>query len=245
MEQVGIDVIEERERELIGRALPRLAAIDGVRLLGNVDAPRLAVASFLVASGGKQLHAKFVVRLLSDLFGIQGRAGCSCAGPYGHSLLNIDEETSSCFLEAIEAGYEGVKPGWTRLSFHYLIDDDEMGFLIDAVAFVAREGFRFLPLYSFDWRTGAWRHKVASAHHAHETGASSHHAFDPSAWRAVKRSTSPRREDYAEYLAAAERSALELASASPADADAVAARAEATDDQAPTGLDERVLWFAR
>jgi selenocysteine lyase/cysteine desulfurase len=242
-EQVGIDVIEERERDLIARALPRLAAIEGVRLLGNVDAPRLAVASFLVESGGKQLHAKFVVRLLSDLFGIQGRAGCSCAGPYGHALLNIDEETSSCFLEAVEAGYEGVKPGWTRLSFHYLIDDDEMGFLIDAVAFVARNGSSFLPLYSFDWKTGAWRHKLASAATGSGAATGSPPTFDPSAWQAVTRSTSARRDDYAEYLALAERLALELADQSET------ARLEGhggpADDGAPTGLDERVLWFAR
>ncbi|HET8984402.1 MAG TPA: aminotransferase class V-fold PLP-dependent enzyme [Trueperaceae bacterium] len=244
-EQVGVDAIEERERDLIGRALPRLAAIEGVRLLGNVDAPRLAVASFLVESGGKQLHAKFVVRLLSDLFGIQGRAGCSCAGPYGHALLNIDEETSSCFLEAIEAGYEGVKPGWTRLSFHYLIDDDEMEFLIDAVAFVARNGFRFLPLYTFDWRTGAWRHKQASATHAPGSDPGSQHAFDPSVWQAVRRSTSPRRDDYAEYVAAAERLVRELVAASPTESAALDGHAESLDDQAPTGLDERVLWFAR
>src|SRR5690606_34376223 len=119
------------------------------------SAPRLAVASFLVESGGAQLHAKLVVKLLSDLFGIQGRAGCSCAGPYGHLLLGIDDDTSRAFLRAIEAGYEGVKPGWARLSFHYLLTDAECDFILDAVAFVAEHGHLFVREYAFDWRTGA------------------------------------------------------------------------------------------
>lgn len=238
-EQLGVSVIEERERELIALALPRLAAIDGVRVLGNLEAPRLAVASFLVASGGKQLHAKLVIRLLSDLFGIQGRAGCSCAGPYGHDLLGIDDETSTCFLRAIDAGYEGVKPGWTRLSFHYLIDEEELDFLLEAVAFVARNGHKFVPHYAFDWRTGAWRHRSTVAVAVHGDADDQVPGFDPGAWRAVKRSTRSRGDDYADYLAHAERLVAELIAA------ADQASPTALVDEAPSGLDERVLWFAR
>ena len=235
-ERIGAHVIEARERELIGRVLPRLAAIPGVTVLGNVEAPRLAVASFLVASGGKQLHAKFVIRLLSDLFGVQGRAGCSCAGPYGHALLGIDDELSACFLAAIEAGYEGVKPGWARLSFHYLIDDDELEFLISAVAFVARHGGKFLPLYRFDWQSGAWRHRSAASPGASDE----HHAFDPDAWIAVDRSETLRKADYATYLAAAENLAAELqATATPA------VDGDAADEGVPVAIDRRLLQFAR
>lgn len=243
-ERVGVAEIERRERALIDVALPRLAATPGVHVLGNLDAPRLAVASFLVASGGKQLHAKFVIRLLSDLFGIQGRAGCSCAGPYGHALLGIDDETSACFLRAIEAGYEGVKPGWARLSFHYLLDDDERDFLLDAVAFVARHGFRFLPFYAFDWTSGAWRYRDPGADprpvaERHEAG------FDPAGWRPVERSTTPRAADYAAYLTEAEGLAQRLAAEEGVGAVRAAGGAAAEGDEAPQGLDERVLWFAR
>jgi len=246
-EQVGVETIERRERDLIAVALPRLAAIDGVRVLGNLSAPRLAVASFLVASGGKQLHAKFVIRLLSDLFGIQGRAGCSCAGPYGHALLGIDDETSECFLHAIEAGFEGVKPGWTRLSFHYLIDDDERDFLLDAVAFIARHGYRFLPLYAFDWHSGSWRWRAdGTAGTADGVSDESHGSmFDPAAWRAVDRSTAPRHHDYAAYLKEAEAVAARLAAEDSSTAAADAVAAPRAGDDVPQGLDERVLWFAR
>lgn len=228
--RLGADYIEERERELVTLALARLGEMPGVHVLGNVEAPRLAVVSFLVASGGRQLHAKFVVRLLSDLFGIQGRAGCSCAGPYGHSLLDIDDETSSCFLHAIEAGFEGVKPGWVRLSFHYLLDDEERDYLLDAVAFVAEHGHLFLKRYEFDWRGGAWRH-------GSEVNEQPVSAFEVDDWPLVARSSRSRREDHAEYLAEAERLAVELRGLTAEDKEEVS--------DSPEGLDERVLWFAR
>jgi len=47
------------------------------------------------------LHINFIVKILSDLFGIQARSGCSCAGPYGHKLLGISEEISLKLLKWI------------------------------------------------------------------------------------------------------------------------------------------------
>ncbi len=225
-ERVGIETIERREKELVASALDRLARVPGVTMLGNLTAPRLAVASFLVESGGRQLHAKLVVRLLSDLFGIQGRAGCSCAGPYGHALLDIDDETSLCFLRAIEAGYEGVKPGWARLSFHYLLTDEEFEFLLAAIEFISQFGHRFVSQYRFDWRTGSWRH-VSEPEEAHAR-------FDPESWQPVDRSTRSAAEDFAAYLAEARRLAEGLAGSASAP----------SADGAPEGLDPRTLWFA-
>lgn len=232
-EQLGVNVIEKRERELLGRALSRLASTPDVRLLGNLDAPRLAVLSFLVTSGGKQLHARFVVRLLSDLFGIQGRAGCSCAGPYGHDLLGIDEETSACYLHAIEAGYEGVKPGWARVSLHYLMSDEDVDFLLSAVEFIAEHGHLFLPLYKFCWRGGSWRHRGAAT----EAG----HAFEPETWAAVAACSRTRGEDYAAYLREARELAQRLAAG---ETPTVASGGEAT-EAPPDELDPQLLWFAR
>jgi len=240
-ERLGVGLIERREHDLAMRALERLSRVDGIKLLGNLEAPRLAVASFLVSSGGQQLHPKFVVRLLSDLFGIQARAGCSCAGPYGHALLEIDDDLSACYLGAVEAGYDGVKPGWARVSFHYLIDDDEFEYLLNAIEFLAEYGQLFLPLYAFDWHTGAWRHRGESpGRGAPATGVSSI-GFDPESWQDVKRSHAPRSRDYASYLQEARRLAAELRalaateSSPPIDAD----------DKVPAGLDPRLLRFAR
>ena len=161
-EDVGGAHIAEREGRFITRAIERLSRNQSIELLGNLEAPRLAVISFLVRSGKRYLHPRFVVTLLSDLFGIQSRGGCACAGPYGHRLLNIDEDRSRRYMDAIQSHYEGIKPGWTRLNFNYFIDEEEFEFLLDAIEFIAAFGERFLALYDFDWQTGAWRHHDAT-----------------------------------------------------------------------------------
>ena len=162
-DSVGIDRIHHREHELTTRALERWGRLSQVEILGNRDpARRVGIVSFNVkAPGGAYLHPKFVTSLLNDLFGIQSRAGCSCAGPYGHRLLAIDEPKSERYRHWVQRGCQGLKPGWCRVGFHYAMDDAEAGFMIDAVDFVAREGHRFLPLYRFDLATGAWTHRKA------------------------------------------------------------------------------------
>jgi selenocysteine lyase/cysteine desulfurase len=160
--QIGTDTIEDLERTMIRAALERLGKHPKLELLGNVDVHRLAVVSFLVRSGQRYLHPRFVVKLLNDLFGIQSRGGCACAGPYGHALLHINEATSSAYRDSVRSGFEGIKPGWTRLNFNYFITPEEFEFLLQAVEFVADHGEAFLPLYDFDWQTGAWRHKQDS-----------------------------------------------------------------------------------
>ncbi|KAG5029810.1 hypothetical protein JHK87_013324 [Glycine soja] len=109
---------------------------------------------------GKLLHGPFVATLLSDLFGIQARGGCACAGPYGHQLLNINESQSLAIRSAIQEGYVGVKPGWTRVSFPYYMEEEEFEFILTAIEFAAIYGQRFLPLYSFNLRNGSWRMKT-------------------------------------------------------------------------------------
>jgi selenocysteine lyase/cysteine desulfurase len=157
-EQVGVETIEGCERSLITRAVARLRQHPRLELLGNLDVPRLAILSFLIRSGDDYLHPRFVVRLLNDLFGIQARGGCACAGPYGHTLLHIDSQRSTRYWESIQAGFEGVKPGWTRVNFNYFLSDVEFAFLLQAIEFVADYGERFLSLYDFDWHTGTWSH---------------------------------------------------------------------------------------
>jgi len=160
-DRIGVEVIEKRERELLGKVFARWQSDPAIEILGNPDpARRISIISFnLREPGGKYLHPKFVTSLLNDLFGIQSRAGCSCAGPYGHRLLDIDEHTSEQYRKWIRQGYSGVKPGWCRISLHYVMDDIEVQYLIDAIEFVARHGHVFLPEYNFDLHTGAWLHK--------------------------------------------------------------------------------------
>ena len=97
--------------------------------------------------------------MLNDLFGVQSRGGCSCAGPYGHRLLGIDLERSHEFEREITGGCEGIKPGWVRVNFNYFLSDAVADYVVDAVRLVARDGWRLLGDYLFDPLTGRWRHR--------------------------------------------------------------------------------------
>jgi selenocysteine lyase/cysteine desulfurase len=160
---VGTELIESRERELWQRARRRWTAEENIEILGDLDAERLSIVSFQVRAGQarparRHLHHNFVAALLNDLFGIQARSGCSCAGPYGHRLLGIDDAHSREFRDEILNGWEGIKPGWTRLNLNYFISDTVADYLIEAVGLVARHGARLLPDYRFDPRTARWTH---------------------------------------------------------------------------------------
>jgi hypothetical protein len=114
--------------------------------------------SATIRHGHRYLHHNCVVALLNDLFGIQARGGCSCAGPYGHRLLAIGAARSHAYRAEIGHGCEGIKPGWTRINFNYFISDNAADYLINAVDLTAAYGHRLLPDYRFDPRTGLWRH---------------------------------------------------------------------------------------
>jgi hypothetical protein len=100
---------------------------------------------------------------LNDLFGIQARGGCSCAGPYGHRLFRIDDRKSREYREVILAGGEGIKPGWVRVNFNYFISEAIFRYVVEAVHLVASHGYTLLPQYRFDPVTGLWRHRRGSS----------------------------------------------------------------------------------
>lgn len=155
---VGTNAIRDREEAFIRRAIDRWENNPNLEVLGSHSLPRLSIVSFVVRRAGRYLHHNFVVALLNDLFGIQSRGGCSCAGPYGHRLLGIDIETSHGFEREIERGCEGIKPGWVRVNFNYFISDAVFEFILAAVDLVASDGWRLLPEYRLDPATGQWRH---------------------------------------------------------------------------------------
>ncbi|HLU31940.1 MAG TPA: aminotransferase class V-fold PLP-dependent enzyme, partial [Acidimicrobiia bacterium] len=129
-ERVGTDLIRKLEHDFIRRAIQSWGDNPNLRILGNPEADRLSIVSFLVRAPAhlgenRYLHHNFVVALLNDLFGIQARGGCSCAGPYGHRLLGIDAATSARFETEIAAGCEVIKPGWVRVNFNYFIPEEE------------------------------------------------------------------------------------------------------------------------
>ncbi len=156
-QDVGTDEIERREHELVNRAIERLSRCDNLEILGPVDVPRLSILSLRFKHGDKDLHYGFVVSLFNDLFGIQVRGGCSCAGPYGHSLLGMNMRYSRAIEAQIAAGHMILRPGWVRLNFNYFISEAEFDYLLSAIELVAEHGWRLLPHYSFDAERGVWR----------------------------------------------------------------------------------------
>ncbi len=156
---VGAEEIERREADFLRRAIASWARHPNIEILGNLEAQRLSIVSFVIRHRERILHHNFVVALLNDLFGIQARGGCSCAGPYGHRLLGIDLARSMKYHDAIKAGAEGIKPGWVRLNFNYFISEDVFRFIVQAVEMIADQGWRLLPDYDFDPHTGIWRHR--------------------------------------------------------------------------------------
>ena len=160
-DRIGVPRISKREHALTKRALDSWGEDENIEILGNPDpSMRVGIMSFNIKdSKGSYLHHKFVTALLNDLFGIQSRAGCSCAGPYGHRLLEIDSATSDRYRNVVQEGFCGLKPGWCRVGLHWVMDDAEADYVIDAVHFVARHGYRFLSLYDFDLCSGTWSHK--------------------------------------------------------------------------------------
>ena len=111
-DHVGAAAIRDHDVALARAAVERLSRHPRIRVYGPLDAPRLPILSFNVEG----LHHDLVSALLDHLFGIQNRAGCSCAGPYGHRLLGISGELSERFRRLIAGGVVGAKPGWVRVS---------------------------------------------------------------------------------------------------------------------------------
>ena len=158
-EAVGLDVIRAHEEDYLRRAVRSWQQEPAIEILGNLDSERLSIVSFVVrAPSGRYLHHNFVVAVLNDLFGIQSRGGCSCAGPYGHRLLGIDINRSHEFEREIAHGCEGIKPGWIRVNFNYFISEPVFNYVVDAVRLVARDGWRLLDDYHFEPASGLWRH---------------------------------------------------------------------------------------
>lgn len=159
---IGIENIEKKELIFSKKAFSRLSQHPNIEILGNQNPEdRIAIFSFLIkdGNGDKYLHPKLGTRLLNDLFGVQSRAGCSCAGVYGHYLLDIDNETSEKYRKLVHKGIFSIKPGWIRINFHYTLTDLEFDFICSTIEFLAENGAKFISDYNMNLSTGEWNHK--------------------------------------------------------------------------------------
>ena len=153
-----------------------LKEIKNLHLLGSPFANRLPIFSFLIEHEptGLFLHYNFVSVLLNDLFGIQTRGGCACAGPYAQRLLGLEPEATKKFIKYLaddteepnsqkiymncyDFKNEALKPGFCRFSFTYFMEESQIDFVLSALKFVAENGWKILPFYNFDPSTNEWK----------------------------------------------------------------------------------------
>lgn len=157
-EKMGVANIQQRESELTNILLDGMNQISGVEVLEKTVKNRLCIVSFYV----RELHYNLIVRLLNDKFGIQSRGGCSCAGTYGHILLNVDKSTSESITNKIDQGDLSEKPGWVRLSLHPTSTDEEAKAIVDAVKQVVENAQLWAKDYEFDLVSGDFKPKGQS-----------------------------------------------------------------------------------
>ncbi|MEM7089038.1 MAG: aminotransferase class V-fold PLP-dependent enzyme [Pseudomonadota bacterium] len=155
---VGTDEIARREALYNRMAFAGWKDNPNLTLLGADNPHRLPIFSFLVRdAAGQAVHQQLFTRMLSDIYGIQARGGCACAGPYAHRLLGIDRAASEDLHVALSAGEELKKPGWVRLNFSYLMREDTVRFIIDSVNDLSRRTEEFAPYYKADPATARFK----------------------------------------------------------------------------------------
>ncbi|HEX5168849.1 MAG TPA: aminotransferase class V-fold PLP-dependent enzyme [Cyclobacteriaceae bacterium] len=145
-EEMGVENILRREEELLKIAFSRLSEMSDVTILQGNARKRLGIISFIVEGA----HYNLIVRLLNDKFGIQTRGGCSCAGTYGHQLLNVDQAWSQKIWAAIHSGDLSSKPGWIRISLHPTMTDAEIGCIMDAIESTVSNFREWMRDYDYD-----------------------------------------------------------------------------------------------
>lgn len=158
---MGMEAIDAAETAAVERTLRYFADHPALRLLGSTEADRVAIFSFNIAADGEMLHHGLVVAMLNDVFGIQARGGCSCAGPYGHDLLGIGAEVSGQYRDLVDDGLEVMKPGWVRVGFPPVMQASEIDYVLDALGFLGERGLDLMGLYHAEPATGHWTLKAA------------------------------------------------------------------------------------
>ena len=155
-ERMNVQKMYDREAELIAKTFRRLRKIEGLSILGDNDLKRIGVFSFYI----KGLHHNLIVKLLNDRYGVQVRGGCSCAGTYGHYLLNVDKDMSHRITEKINKGDLSEKPGWVRLSIHPTMTDEELETILKAIKEVSIHAHEWMEEYNYVIEVNEFFHKT-------------------------------------------------------------------------------------
>ncbi len=158
-EDMGAEHILDREHLYVNKVMDGLSKFPCLHMLEAQQRNRIGIVSFYCP--GK--HYNLIVKLLNDRFGIQTRGGCSCAGTYGHILLDVDREMSQAITFKINHGDLSDKPGWVRLSLHPTMTVEELDYIVASVGDVLENYHKFVEDYNFDPATAEFYHKKAVA----------------------------------------------------------------------------------
>jgi selenocysteine lyase/cysteine desulfurase len=153
-EQMGTERIRLREEELLETAFNELEKIGGLHILAPNIRERLGIISFYV----DHVHHNLLTKLLNDRFGIQLRGGCSCAGTYGHFLLDVSISQSQEITDRIDAGDLSLKPGWIRLSLHPTMTREELLFITASIKTTIEKAEEWGKDYRYDNHTNEFYH---------------------------------------------------------------------------------------
>ncbi|MBN2008923.1 aminotransferase class V-fold PLP-dependent enzyme [candidate division KSB1 bacterium] len=153
-DQLDVEKMWAREHELVKKAFTGLRVIPDLYIMADNIEHRLGIISFY----SNRVHYNLMVKLLNDRYGIQVRGGCSCAGTYGHYLLHIDPNRSKEITDKIDSGDLSAKPGWVRLSLHPTMTDNELDYIIQAIAEIIRHADQWQQNYRYDPHTNEFSH---------------------------------------------------------------------------------------
>ena len=163
---VGVSTIDSINQKIVQKVRIAFSQSPNIILLDDLKYPKIPLFSFLLKHNDLYLHHNFVVTLLNDLFGIQTRGGCLCAGPYVQRLLGLDSDLNNAYLALLSedpaldrhhlrrrkeySSHEIFRPGVVRLSVSYTSPAEVVDFVVAAVEMVAEHGWKLLPFYRFD-----------------------------------------------------------------------------------------------
>lgn len=162
-DQMGVENIHLREKELVKRAFDGFEKINGIHILADHIKNRLGIFSFWF----EKIHFNLMVKLLNDMYGIQVRGGCACAGTYGHFLLNVTPEHSKRIIHKIMGGDLSEKPGFVRVSLHPTMTNDELDYIIRAVNEISLNYETWKKEYRYNQANNEFYHKDASSEKDH------------------------------------------------------------------------------
>ncbi len=153
-EKMSVNDMQASEHRINKIVFEKLGSIENLKILAEHIKDRLSIFSFYI----ENIHYNLVVKLLNDHFGIQARGGCSCAGTYGHYLLNVDVDYSNEVTSKIDTGDNTFKPGWIRISFHPTTTDEEIDTVLDGIAFIQKNIEMLSKDYSYSSKTNEFYH---------------------------------------------------------------------------------------